>query len=82
MSTFIDPYQSLAPNFTPTGLTILNKNATSVTINWTAVNAADADGYVVYRTATNVPTTAVDVGNVTQYALWEDWSLGNNITSQ
>ena len=33
------------------------------------MSAADADGYVVYSTATNVPTTAVNVGNVTQYTL-------------
>ena len=33
------------------------------------MNDSDADGYVVYSTATNVPTTAVDVGNVTQYTL-------------
>ena len=33
------------------------------------MNAADADGYVVYSTATNVPNTTVDVGNVTQYTL-------------
>ena len=33
------------------------------------MNAADADGYVVYSTATNVLTTAVDVGKVTQYTL-------------
>ena len=60
-----------APNFTPTELTLLHKNATSATISWTAVNATEADGYVVYSTqlpqSTN--TTAVDVGNVTQYTL-------------
>ena len=60
-----------APNFTPTELTLLHKNATSATISWTAVNATEADGYVVYSTqllqSTN--TTAVGVGNVTQYTL-------------
>ena len=47
-------------------------NATSATISWTAVNAAEADGYVVYSTAQppqSTNTTAVDVGNVTQYTL-------------
>ena len=69
-----------APNFKPTNLTVLHKNATSITISWTAVNATDADGYVVYIEqlsdvyddplySTN--TTAVDVGNTTQYTLSE-----------
>ena len=44
-------------------------NATSVTISWTAVNATEADGYVVYSTPQSTNTTAVDVGNVTQYTL-------------
>ena len=58
-----------APNFTPTNLTLVQMNATSATISWTAVNATDADGYVVYSTAQSTNTTAVDVGNVTQYTL-------------
>ena len=33
------------------------------------MNAADADGYVVYYTTSTVSTSAVDVGNVTQYTL-------------
>ena len=62
-----------APNFPPTNLTIVHKNATGVTISWTAVNASDADGYIVNITLlssahTNNPTL-VDVGNVTQYTL-------------
>ena len=44
-------------------------NATSVTISWTAVNASDADGYVVYYSTSTGSTSAVDVGNVTQYTL-------------
>ena len=58
-----------APNFTPTNLTLLHMNATSATISWTAVNATEADGYVVYSTTQSTNTTAVDVGNVTQYTL-------------
>ena len=54
-----------APNFTPTNLTVLHKNATSITISWTAVDPIEADGYVVYTTN----TTAVDVGNTTRYTL-------------
>ena len=62
-----------APSFTPTNLGIVLKNATGVTISWTAVNASDADGYIVNITLlssahTNNPTL-VDVGNVTQYTL-------------
>ena len=60
---------------------VLHQNATSVTISWTAVNASDADGYVVYSTQVpfNVNTTAVDVGNVTQYTL-EGMVPGNRYT--
>ena len=69
---------NLAPNFTPTNLTVLHKDATSITISWTAVNAVDADGYVVYlkppSDAYDDPLfitnrTAVDVGNTKQYTL-------------
>ena len=71
-----------APNFTPTNLAIVHKNATGVTISWTAVNASDADGYIVNITLlssahTNNPTL-VDVGNVTQYTL----QLSNGTTFQ
>ena len=60
-----------APNFAPSELAVLHKNATSATISWAAVNATEADGYVVYSTAQlqSSNTTAVDVGNVTQYTL-------------
>ena len=59
-----------APNFTPTNLTVLHKNATSITISWTAVNATDANGYVVYFEQFLSNTTAsVDVGNTTQCTL-------------
>ena len=62
---------NLAPNFTSTKLTVLHKNATSITIRWTAVNA---DGYVVYLKPSSdayddllciTNKTAVDVGNTT-----------------
>ena len=71
-----------APNFTPANLAIVHKNATGVTISWTAVNASDADGYIVNITLlssahTNNPTL-VDVGNVTQYTL----QLSNGTTFQ
>ena len=72
------PFSISAPNFTPTNLTVIHKNATSVTISWTAVNATDADGYVVYfkqlsdaydNSLQTRNRTAVDVGNTTQYTL-------------
>ena len=44
-------------------------NATSVTISWKAVNASDADGYVVYYNVSTESTSAMDVGSVTQYTL-------------
>ena len=33
------------------------------------MNASDADGYVVYYNTSTESTSAVDVGNVTQYTL-------------
>ena len=60
-------YCSVAPNFTPTNLTVLHKNATSVTISWTAVDATEADGYVVYYKARTEYQN--DVGNTTQCKL-------------
>ena len=55
------------PSFAPTNLTVLHKNATSITISWTAVDATDADGYVVYY-----GSSSVDVGNVNEYTITED----------
>ena len=62
-------YCSVAPNFIPTDLAVLHKNATSITIRWTAINATDADGYVVYYEART--EYQKDVGNTTQYTLTE-----------
>ena len=55
------------PSFTPTNLTVLHKNATSITISWTAVDVTDADGYVVYY-----GSSPVDVGNVNEYTITKD----------
>ena len=52
------------PSFTPTNLTVLHKNATSVTISWTTVDATEADGYAVYY-----DSYAADVGNVSEYTI-------------
>ena len=61
-----------APNST-TNLTVLHKNATSVTISWTAVDATEADGYVVSISTSDEPpnSTILDNINVTQYTLGE-----------
>lgn len=59
-----------APNFAPTQLKELYKNATNVTISWTAVNASDADGYVVYsyKLPLSPDNASIEnVGNVTEY---------------
>ena len=52
------------PSFTPTNLTVLHKNATSITITWTAVDTTDADGYAVYYSG-----YAADVGNASEYKI-------------
>ena len=65
-----------APNFTPNfTITELNEqsNITNVTISWTAANAIDVDGYVVY--SYTLPQThgytanSTDVQNNTQYTV-------------
>ena len=54
-------------------MTVLHKNATSVTISWTAVDATEADGYVVSISTSDEPpnSTILDNINVTQYTLGE-----------
>ena len=70
MSTDIDCFQSSGPNSTPIAQVILHTNATSVTLTWTAVNAAGADGYVVYCKAIyQYLGGCPHYGNVTQYTL-------------
>lgn len=52
-----------------TELTVISRNATSISFTWSVVNASDADGYVVYRNTSTGLTSGVDVGNVTQHTL-------------
>ena len=65
-------------------MTVKNRNPASITISWTAVNAADADGYILYIDYLYSDTQSiVTVGNTTQYTLWYQSSLplyGYNIT--
>ena len=37
----------LVPVTAPSYLTVVNKTATTITVNWTALDSSDADGYVV-----------------------------------
>ena len=41
----------LAPGSAPSSLTVVNKTATTITVNWTALDSSDADGYVVNVTS-------------------------------
>ena len=54
-------------------MTVLYKNATSITISWTAVDAREADGYVVFISTSDEPpnSTILDNISVTQYTLGE-----------
>ena len=36
----------LVPGTAPSNLFVVNKTATTITVNWTALNSSDADGYV------------------------------------
>ena len=36
----------LVPGSTPSSLTMVNKTATTITVNWTALDSSDTDGYV------------------------------------
>ena len=42
---------SLVPATAPSSLTEVSKTATSITVNWTALDSSDADGYVVNVTS-------------------------------
>ena len=41
----------LVPGSAPSSLTMVNKTATTITVNWTALDSSDADGYVVNVTS-------------------------------
>ena len=59
----------LAPGFIPSPLTLVNKTATTITVNWTAV-PSDADGYVVNITSdTHTVTHQVKGGSQNEMTL-------------
>ena len=51
----------LAPGSAPSSLTVVNKTATTITVNWTALNSSDADGYVVNVTSDTDTVQTVQV---------------------
>ena len=58
-----------APGFTPSPPTLVNKTATTITVNWTAV-PSDADGYVVNVTSdTHTVTQQIRGGSQNEMTL-------------
>ena len=51
----------LVPTTAPSSLTEVNKTATSITVNWTALDSSDADGYVVNVTSDTDTVQTVQV---------------------
>ena len=51
----------LVPGSAPSSLTMVNKTATTITINWTALDSSDADGYVVNVTSDTDTVQTVQV---------------------
>ena len=51
----------LVPGSAPSSLTVVNKSATTITVNWTALDSSDADGYVVNVTSDTDTVQTVQV---------------------
>ena len=51
----------LVPGSAPSSFTVVNKTATTITVNWTALDSSDADGYVVNVTSDTDTVQAVQV---------------------
>ena len=51
----------LVPRSAPSSLTVVNKTATTITVNWTALDSSDADGYVVNVTSDTDTVQTVQV---------------------
>ena len=49
------------PASAPSSLTVVNKTATTITVNWTALDSSDADGYVVNVTSDTGTVQTVQV---------------------
>ena len=45
----------------PSSLTVVNKTATTITVNWTALDSSDANGYVVNVTSDTDTVQTVQV---------------------
>ena len=51
----------IVPSTAPSSLTEVNKTATTITVNWTALDSSDADGYVVNVTSDTDTVQTVQV---------------------
>ena len=51
----------LVPGSAPSSLTMVNKTATTITVNWTTLDSSDADGYVVNVTSDTDTVQTVQV---------------------
>ena len=59
----------LAPGFTPSFPTLVNKAATTITVSWTPV-LSDADGYVVNATSDTHTVTQQIKGGSQNEMIW------------
>ena len=51
----------LVPATAPSSLTMVNKTATTITVNWSTLDSSDADGYVVNVTSDTDTVQTVQV---------------------
>ena len=51
----------LVPESAPSSLTVVNKTANTITVNWTALDLSDADGYVINVTSDTDTVQTVQV---------------------
>ena len=61
-----------APNFIPSGLTLVSTTPTTLTLNWTVPSPSpDADGYVIYlmRSSGSVKALKIVGGSVNEHIL-------------
>ena len=65
-------YSVTAPNFNPSGLTLVSTSPTSITITWTVPSTSpDADGYVLYYASGSGPDMSVKIvgGSVSEHTI-------------
>ena len=61
-----------APNFIPSGLSLVSTSPTSITVAWTVPSALpDADGYILYYASGDGPDMSVNVvgGSVSEHTI-------------